>query len=140
MSTNTCKQLIHVLKHRQGAAGTCRIQRNLHQLTEDWRNQVLRLLISTVIQLRKQQTNLLTATTDFVIKTAKLSSKWLLDTVGDQLLAKKKHRKLLEPYETRAATASEFVETVRPGLQVTCGTLLDPKAISLFSPFNIQPI
>ncbi len=42
----------------------------------------------------------------------------------------KKHRELLETYEVRASAAAKFAESVRPGLEVNTGPLLDPKVDS----------
>ncbi|EIE22114.1 Nucleotidylyl transferase [Coccomyxa subellipsoidea C-169] len=46
---------------------------------------------------------------------------------GDKLLEKKKHHELLEPYEQRTAAAVSYLKSVRPGLTVQTGALLDPK-------------
>lgn len=58
------------------------------------------------------------------------SSEQELSHSGDQLLVNKKHKELLETYEARVESASGFARTVHPGLQVTSGPLLDPKASS----------
>jgi hypothetical protein len=47
---------------------------------------------------------------------------------GEQLLARKRAAELLEAYEARCAAAVGFALAVRPGLAVTTGALLDPKA------------
>jgi len=46
---------------------------------------------------------------------------------GDQLLQNKAHKELLESYETRTQAAVDYVNAVRPGLNVQTGALLDPK-------------
>ena len=46
---------------------------------------------------------------------------------GDQLLQNKAHKELLESYETRIRAAVDYVNAVRPGLNVQTGALLDPK-------------
>ncbi len=50
-----------------------------------------------------------------------------LGWAGDKLLEKKKHHELLEPYEQRTAAAVSYLKSVRPGLTVQTGALLDPK-------------
>ncbi len=47
---------------------------------------------------------------------------------GEQLLARKRAAELLETYKARCAAAVGFALAVRPGLAVTTGALLDPKA------------
>mmetsp|Transcript_535 Transcript_535/g.1067 ORF Transcript_535/g.1067 Transcript_535/m.1067 type:complete len:310 (-) Transcript_535:380-1309(-) len=44
---------------------------------------------------------------------------------GEALLAKKRHRELLEPFEARHAAAVGFIRAVNPDLQVAVGTLDD---------------
>ena len=46
---------------------------------------------------------------------------------GDQLLQKKAYKELLEPYDSRAQEAADYIKAVRPGLEVQTGALLDPK-------------
>ena len=46
---------------------------------------------------------------------------------ADQLLAKKSHAELLHPYEQRAASAAAYLTSVRPGLTIQTGALVDPK-------------
>lgn len=47
---------------------------------------------------------------------------------ADELLAKKAHRELLQPYAERAAAALAFMRAVRPGLDAEAGALRDPAA------------
>lgn len=51
--------------------------------------------------------------------------------VGDELLVNKKHKELLQSYDVRSSAAEDFVRSVRPGLQVSSGPLLDPKVRTL---------
>ncbi len=51
----------------------------------------------------------------------------LLCVAADQLLVNKKYRELLQSYDVRCAAAVNFVESIRPGLEVVTGPLLDPK-------------
>jgi hypothetical protein len=46
---------------------------------------------------------------------------------GDQLLQKKAYRELLEPYDCRSQAAADYVNAVRPGLEVHIGALLDAR-------------
>ena len=46
---------------------------------------------------------------------------------GDRLLQKKAYKELLEPYDSRAQEAADYIKAVRPGLEVQTGALLDPK-------------
>jgi len=50
-----------------------------------------------------------------------------IGVAGDELLRKKAHATLLQPFDQRAAAAAAFVEAVRPGLVVKVSALLDPK-------------
>jgi len=47
---------------------------------------------------------------------------------GDELLRKKKHAELLEPFETRRANVVAYLRRCRPALRVETSALLDPKA------------
>ena len=51
----------------------------------------------------------------------------MLCHAADQLLVNKKHKELLQSYEERSKAAANFVRSVRPGLEVVVGPLLDPK-------------
>lgn len=46
---------------------------------------------------------------------------------SDKLLASKKNKDLLEPYEAREAAAVNYMKAVNPALNVTAGPLIDPK-------------
>ena len=46
---------------------------------------------------------------------------------GDLLLQNKQHAELLQPYDDRAAAAVQFINAVRPGLNVQTAALRDPQ-------------
>ena len=46
---------------------------------------------------------------------------------GDLLLQNKEHAELLQSYDDRTAAAVQFINAVRPGLNVQTAALRDPK-------------
>mmetsp|Transcript_26526 Transcript_26526/g.68156 ORF Transcript_26526/g.68156 Transcript_26526/m.68156 type:complete len:396 (-) Transcript_26526:310-1497(-) len=54
------------------------------------------------------------------------SEKVWLGIASDALLAKKKNAELLEGYDVRVGAAVDFLQRVRPGIQVSPGPLTDP--------------
>jgi len=52
---------------------------------------------------------------------------------GEALLAKKRHRELLEPFEARQAAAVGFIRAVNPDLQVAAGVLDDKPPLAMTS-------
>lgn len=46
---------------------------------------------------------------------------------ADELLASKRNRELLEPYEERLAAAVGYMQALNPGATVTAGPLSDPQ-------------
>lgn len=59
---------------------------------------------------------------------------------GDQLLQKKAYKELLEPYDSRAQEAADYIKAVRPGLEVQTGALLDPKVVTPPAGFSFNQI
>ena len=57
----------------------------------------------------------------------KTAARKFVDVAGDQLLAKKHRKELLQSYDHRRDVSVEFMKMVRPGLEIRAGALVDPQ-------------